>query len=451
MANCNCNNNCNPCPPCEPSLPTTCETLPITTAAKQLVVQDSAFCPSIVATPTSAAIVRRGTSTNVEWTTGTNGEVVSVKNGQPEFVNGSSGDPLLIPALQANTATSDTRLVTQQNDGTIRHWRPASSTATPRLAYDKNGVWEIDTLNNLLPSSPTPGAAAVIAKNSSGNLVAVTGTSGQFLSMNGLDLQFVTSAAITQLPTGHIYGLIMTRPTGTSITVAAGNCRDALDTGNIILPASITKNIANGAYVAGNNQPGMLDTTTAPTGLASIHVFVITGAAGTDVGFSTNVIPSSLPSGFDKYRRIGSLYMSSSVVQDFVQIGDRFMYKNGPLSTSYTIGDPRGGTNFAVLVPSGIKVIPALNVITNGTPYFSLYDLDSSSWPGTRIPQTNNTGSNYVASGEVGNNRSFINCNGVGFLYTNISANIGFDADSINTTVYVDTWGWIDHRNRLQP
>lgn len=452
MANCNCNSNCNPCPPCEPQFPTTCESLDLTTSAKQLIVQDNAECPTILATPTQAAVPRRGSSTNVEWATGSNGEVLVVKSGQPEFADGSSGDAIQIPSLQANTATNDPRIVTQQTDGTIRHWRPASSTATPRLVYDKNNQWEIDTLNNLLPSSPTPGTAAVIAKNSSGNLVAVTGTSGQFLSINGLDLQFVASAALTQLPPGHLYGLTMTRPTGTSITVAKGVCRDALDTGNIVLPAAITKNIANGAYVVGNNQPGMLDTTTAPTGLASIHVFVITGVAGTDVGFSTNVIPSSLPSGFDKYRRIGSLFMSASVVQDFVQIGDRFMYKGGPLSVSYTIGNPSGGTNFAVLVPSGIKVIPALNVITNGDRYFSLYDLDSSAWPGSRTPGPDNTGSNYVASGEILNNRSIINCNGVGFLYTNTSANIGFDANTATSTiVYVDTWGWIDHRNRLEP
>lgn len=451
MANCNCNSNCNPCPPCEPQFPTTCESLDLTTSAKQLIVQDNAECPTILATPTQAAVPRRGSSTNVEWATGSNGEVFVVKNGQPEFADGSSGDAIQIPSLQANTATNDPRIVTQQTDGTIRHWRPASSTATPRLLYDKNNQWEIDTLSSLLPS----GNGTVFIRDNTGALQAVTGNSGDILQIVGSNPAFITPAASSTFPAGHLYGLVLSNNssnTNKGIDVTTGECRAYNSTQNIVLASGFTKT-CTGVFTAGTGNAGNLGGISNPSSATTLHVFVIQGASGTDIAFYN--LPSAtgvLPSGYDQaWRRIGSVVTDSSgnIIQ-FVQSGDRFLYKAGPIQLTTPSVTTGGATITIPSLPSGIQVYPALNIMSNVAAYFAIYDLSSTNWPNTQTP--GDGGSGYVAAGSrvASNGLSFINCANPGFILTNTSQQIGIDTSAAGT-FEVDTWGYIDTRNRLQP
>lgn len=458
MANCNCNSNCNPCPPCEPQFPTTCESLDLTTSAKQLIVQDNAECPTILATPTQAAVPRRGSSTNVEWATGSNGEVLVVKNGQPAFADGSSIDAISIPSLKSNTTTNATRIVTQDVGGDIEHWRPATiSPFEARLVYEAGGAWEIETLNNLLPS----GNGTVFIRDNAGALQAVTGNPGDILQIVGSNPAFITPAASSTFPAGHLYGLVLSNNSASpnkEIDVTTGECRAYNSTQNIVLASGFTKT-CTGVFAAGTGNAGNLGGVPNPSTATTLHVFVIQGASGTDIAFYN--LPSAagvLPSGYDQaWRRIGSVVTDSSgnIIQ-FVQSGDRFLYKAGPIQLT-TASVPTGGATITIpSLPSGIQVYPALNIIPNVEAYFAIYDLASTTWPSVQAPGNGASGT-YIASGlRRGDitfptaSFSFINCHGPGFILTNTSQQIGIDTSAAGT-FEVDTWGYIDTRNRLQP
>lgn len=443
--------NCTPCPPCEGDLPLVCEPHEAVTQATRILVEDDAFCTKALVAPSAPSVLRTDSNGELDWASGANGDVITIKNGQPEFVDGSSAEPYQIPALQANTTTSDTRLVTQQNDGTIRHWRPASSTATPRLAYDKNGVWEIDTLNNLLPA----GNGTVFIRDGAGALQAVTGVAGDILQIVGATPQFVTSSVSAPFPAGHLYGLILSNNVSTPntiIDVTPGECRSQTGGVNIALVTSFSKSISS-AFTAGTNNGGRLDVS-AYGANATVHVFVIQGTGGTDIAFYSAVDPSSvLPAAFNQaWRRIGSITTDgSSNIRAFSQVGDRFLYKATPVEFTTASVSTGGLTVTLTGIPVGIKVSPAINVMSVNVAYFSIYDLDNTGWPSSSVPGPGGVGE-YVASGSriTNNGLAFINCNSPGFIYTNTSGQIGFDVSS-SSTFNVDVWGWIDHRNRLQP
>jgi len=334
-------------------------------------------------------------------------------------------------------------------DGTVKKWDP-TNVGNNFLAYWDGSDWKINTLNNLLPS----GSGTVFIRDNSGNLQAISGSSNDILTMVGSTPQFVTPSSGNPFPAGHLYGMILSNNVvtpNTELDISSGECRDSSASENIVLSSSLTKT-TTGSFVAGTGQPGLLGTTTSPTGVTTLHVLAIKGANGVDIGFNSQptIALASLPTGYDQfYRRIGSITTNSSgFIRLFVQFSDRFLYTAAPLKlTNQTINI--GGTTLTLPgIPTGIRVFPIYNAASEADVYWKVYDL-SQTFPSSWTPDNTNVGATaFLADSRASN----YGLHGFYGILTNTSAQVGVDVSTNVTTNFdVDVHGWFDMRNRLQP
>ena len=445
---------CTPCPPCEPTFPLFCEPLPTTNEGKRLVVEDSASCQKTIQTTPFPGILKSDSAGTISWEGGSTGSVVSYTTGGAiDFVNGSDTEPLKMPSIAIHGTDNVPNVLVMLADGTIKKWDP-TSVGNNYLSYWDGSDWRINTLNGLLPT----GNGTVFIRDNSGNLQAVGGSNGSILSIVGSTPQFITLGSTNPFPAGHLYGMILsnngTSP-NTGIDISTGECRDSTAVENIVLSSALTKSVS-GPFAAGTGQPGLLGGTLPPGANATLHVLVIKGASGVDIGFhdSPTIALASLPSGYDKYyRRIGSILTDgSNNIRGFLQNGDRFLYKlpdlsirNATISTS--------GTLLSLKVPSGIKVRPLIRGVYGAAvdgKDWSFYDPDQTGVPAL-TPSPSPSTSEYIPSAYSNLNHVSTGTNSE-WLYTNTSGQIGVDSSvNFNNAFDLDVWGWIDDRNRLQP
>jgi len=397
-------------------------------------------------TPTNPSVLIRNTQGNIAWEEGSNGQYLSVQGGEPSFTNlpdGSISNPISYPLLQQNTGTTDARLITQQNSGVLRNWRPSGSSATPRLLNDKNGQWEVETINNLLPSGQ-----GLIIRDTSNNLVVVpNGVSGASLQMVGTNIQFVAAPA-NQFPGGHLYGLTISNNVSdpnNDLDISVGECRSATNTTDLILTAGLTK-LSDAPWAAGNNVGGM-DVGVKPNN-GTLHVYVIGNGSTVDVIFSQSAISPALPGGYTQYRRIGAVTTDGTgSIRRFVQFGDRFLYTGKPIADLAPGTVAAGGTLIPLTVPAGIKVSPIINGFEQNTNVFATFYDPDSTWPSSNTPQ----GSNGAGAVLLQKNALYSGFAPLFGLMTNTVRQIGIDTNSQSSAYYLDTYGWFDQRGRLQP
>jgi len=176
------------------------------------------------------------------------------------------------------------------------------------------------------------------------------------------------------------------------------------------------------------------------------HVFVIRRTDGSvDAGFDTSVSATNLlsTSGYNKYRRIGSIETDgSNNIRGFLQEGDYFIYKNPVLDVSSGGWGYVGGTLTQISTPLGIKTLALLAVGDNG---------DNTTYI-TSPEQNNNAAS--LATGMFTNysnenNGSDNNQGGVWFLppRTNESSQVRIRTSGAQN-IYIATHGWIDNRTQ---
>lgn len=427
-------------------------------------VEDSASCQKTIQTTPFPGILKSDSAGTISWEGGSIGSVVSYTTGGAiDFVNGSNTEPWKMPSIATHGEDNVPNVLVMLADGTIKKWDP-TSVGNNYLSYWDGSDWRINTLNGLLPS----GNGKVFIRDNSGNLQAVGGTNGSILSIVGSTPQFISPGSTNPFPAGHLYGMILsnngTSP-NTGIDISTGECRDSTAVENIVLSSALTKSVS-GPFAAGTGQPGLLGGTLPPGANATLHVLVIKGASGVDVGFhsSPTIALASLPSGYDQYyRRIGSILTDgSNNIRGFLQNGDRFLYKLPDLSIrGATIST--SGTLLSIKVPGGIKVRPLVrgafgvsDTTDTISRRFSFYDPDQTGVPAL-TPITNPTPNTtqYLSTSYRNGNYSGVGTNAE-WLYTNTSSQIGVDVSKSVTGATVgnfdlDVWGWIDDRNRLQP
>ncbi len=441
---------CQPAPPCEPTFPIFCEPLPTTTDGRRIVVEDSASCQKTIATTPFPSVLKTTNTGAIEWEGGSTGSVLSYTTaGNIEFVDGSNGDPLKLPSIATHTLDNVAKTLVMLSDGTVKVWEP-TNVGNNFLAYWDGSDWRINTLNNLLPS----GSGTVFIRDNNGNLQAISGSSNDILTMVGSTPQFVTPSSGNPFPAGHLYGMILsnnvTTP-NTELDISSGECRDSSGSENIVLSSSLTKT-TTGSFVAGTGQPGLLGTTTSPTGVTTLHILAIKGANGVDIGFNSQptIALTSLPTGYDQfYRRIGSITTDASgFIRLFVQFSDRFLYTATPLKlTNQTIST--GGTTLTLPgIPTGIRVFPIYNAASETDVYWKVYDL-SQTFQASWAPDNTNVGATaYLADSRASN----YGLHGFYGILTNTSAQVGIDVSAnVSSNFDVDVHGWFDMRNRLQP
>lgn len=157
-------------------------------------------------------------------------------------------------------------------------------------------------------------------------------------------------------PLATIYGLTLSRPTATTVGIAAGGCRNE-DTGpgyNMVLSSAITKGLGSWAVGSGN---GGLDTgTIAASTWYHVHLIRKGSDGSIDALLSLSATTPTMPSGYTARRRLGSILTNaSSQVVAFQQVGNQFIWDVPVVDVSATAPGTAAVTR-TLTVPTGVGV-----------------------------------------------------------------------------------------------
>ncbi len=340
---------------------------------------------------------------------------------------------------------------------TIESANEASDTSCFPLFITASGTQTLQPKNNTsLTFNSSTGAlgATSFVGALSGNATTAT-TLATARTINGVN--FDGSAAIT-VPTlvssvnagilrGYIDGLITSRASTTTVTVAAGTVRDSTDAHCIYLSAATTKTLqSSGAWAAGTGNNGL--DTGARANSTWYHVWAISQASGAspDVLFSTSATAPTMPSGYTLKRRIGSIKTDGSGnIILYWQYGDEFLW-DVPVNDINVTNPGTAAVTRTLTLPTGVVVKAKVSVLGYGSaatdPPAGVYLSDlaaTNSAPAaglfTPVYAYGSTGLQTGTTGEV---------------WTNTSAQIRSrcQVSTAATGVYINTIGWIDPRGR---
>lgn len=269
-----------------------------------------------------------------------------------------------------------------------------------------------------------------------------------FLSILGLLLAaglFVPSASAQVA--GHIFGLTLANNGGspnTTIDIATGVATDSTNTYSISLGSASTKVIQSaGSWTAGTGNNGL---DTGARGASSwYHVYLIRkdSDGSADILFSLSVSSPTMPMGYSTFRRIGTVRTNgSSNIIAFTQTGDEFIWSTASydvqgvsLSTTSTL--------YALLVPSGVKVLARLRIANDPA--------GSGSWVVTVRSPDENSSQNATFTGGSGQQLVTTGASVAGeiLVRTNISSQVAVISNFATNTFHVRTVGWFDSRGSL--
>lgn len=255
-------------------------------------------------------------------------------------------------------------------------------------------------------------------------------------------------------PPGHLFGLILSNDGGDTtndINVTAGSARDADDTVNLVLAAEITKRI-DATWTVGDNAGGMNTGSVANSTWYEVHLIRRSDTGVVDVMFTTTANRATLPTSYDSQRQIGWVRRGVATNLQFTQIGDHFTLTTqvqdvgtGPTATATqvtltvppnTIARFRGSLYFAAFETASIKTV--LSEIVEGN-----------------VAPQGTTGIVSLNVSNVGDTAGFyVQTAGHFELRVDASSQIEHDSDLGGSTedqrLAISTFGWIDHRGRLQ-
>ncbi len=192
----------------------------------------------------------------------------------------------------------------------------------------------------------------------------------------------------SKFPTGYVNGLIPSRASNTTITLATGSARDSTDASNIVLGSSATIDFGVSAVVNGIDTGAI-----AASKVYAVHVIGDSmGKNATGGLVSLSGTAPALPSGYDMFRLVGYLVSdSSSHLLKGYTVGSgssrMFMY-DAAIATAVTAG---AATTYTAVDLTAF--VPAVDL----TPVYvySAY-----------TPATANNTVKYVPSGQTGDSHT---------------------------------------------
>ncbi|CAD7036299.1 hypothetical protein RHAB21_02507 [Pseudorhizobium halotolerans] len=249
---------------------------------------------------------------------------------------------------------------------------------------------------------------------------------------------------------GHIQGLTLSNngsDSANDIDVAPGAAGSDGSTPVLMTLAATTTKRLDAAWAPGSGNGGWLDGTTMPNGTG--HAFLIqrsdTGVV--DVGFSASLSPT-LPTSYDRSRRIGSVIRAGGALLGFSQQGDDFLLST-PVSDANALNPGSSAVLRALTVPTGIKVDAYfVAAVRRGSSAGDFAVLLTSPDQADSLPSDSNfslihTTSSVANGGEVYTPGTFR-------IRTNTSGQIRTRLNSTNANfqLRIITHGWIDRRGR---
>lgn len=290
--------------------------------------------------------------------------------------------------------------------------------------------------------------AAIAALSGTNNIYYRSGantwssvTIGSGLTFTGGTLAATAVSGTT--PRGYVYGLNLSNNVADAtndIDIATGEASsDGTTPALMALTSAVTKRL-DAAWAVGSGNGGLDTGSIANT---TYHVWLIqrSDTSVVDALFSTSATSPTMPTNYDRKRRIGSIVRSGGSIQGFITAGNganrRYEWTAAPaLSMDTTIGTT--ATLATLALPTGIVVDALLNLYaTNAGAGTVVYVYSpnktdqAASTSATPLAQvtTTTTGLGTAA--------------GVSSL-TNTSAQVKVVAIAASTTVRIATIGWTD-------
>lgn len=252
-------------------------------------------------------------------------------------------------------------------------------------------------------------------------------------------------ANLLYVASGMLFGLTLSNNSGDAtndIDIAAGVAVDGTNVKVLRLAAGITKRL-DAAWAVGTGNGGLDTGSIANT---TYHVWLImrsdTGVV--DVLFSASASAPTMPANYDFKRRIGSIVRVGGTIISFYQNGDKFLTNDFADVASTNPGT--SAVTATLSVPSGIVVEALVKpVILDDSPGGQTYLMLSA------LAQTDvaaaATNANVISNPAAGT--EYVT-SGIQHIRTNTSAQIRYrlSASDADTSVRINTTGWIDRRGR---
>lgn len=303
------------------------------------------------------------------------------------------------------------------------------------------------TISRLIPSAGT--TSQVLTKNSNSDYdvswLTVAGATAVSYAPQSLSAsqQLQARLNISSALMGHIFGMQIannsTDPTN-DIDIYAGECAST-ETNPVLmtLSSTLTKRLdASWSLGSGN---GGLDTGTIANGTYHIWVIQRSDTGVVDALFSASSSSPTMPSGYDRKRRIASVVRAGGTILGFSQDGDDFLYNASIVDVSDTSPGTSAKTR-TLSVPTGISVYAKIRVLSVGTNVNFRSIISSLSQADEAVGNNPNAGglTAGVPNGQTANSL---------IVRTNTSGQIRSRGESASgTQIYITTEGYVDSRGR---
>lgn len=227
------------------------------------------------------------------------------------------------------------------------------------------------------------------------------------------------------------------------IDVAAGVCATSTNVVLMTLATTITKRI-DAVWAVGTGNGG-LDTGSVAAGTYHVHLIQRSDTGVVDVLFSTSATAPTMPTNYDRRRRIGAvIYVGgANTIRAFKQLGDEFLL-GAPLAEYSDTNPGTSAVTKALTVPTGIQVLAIHSfTVADGSPAASTYALVSSLAQADSAPSSTLYSLSILSVG-AGANGCVFN------IRTDTSAQIRYRLNNSDAGVVAvgTTYGWVDGRGR---
>lgn len=193
-------------------------------------------------------------------------------------------------------------------------------------------------------------------------------------------------------------------------------------------------------FSAGGN--GMLDAGTIAN--TTYHIFLIHNPTTlvSKILASTSVSSPTMPSGYTKKARIGSIIRASGAILAFTQSDKRFMHRLNRLDRSTTLAAPASPTNLSLTVPSGLSIDALVTVYVQelGSVGGAVLVCDPN------YTDLNASLTNFSALISTPGGSQQANTTTLHPIRTNTSAQVNIDGSNTTVSLGVITNGWIDYQ-----
>lgn len=335
------------------------------------------------------------------------------------------------------TSTSISYTVLSTDQGKLVRATNSGITITTPDATDVDAPFVFCLLNNSSGNitldgngSQTIDGDASLTVPADGGVMIFTDGANWFTTGQNYQRTFATS-----LFPGFLSGLeLSTAGSSATFGIAVGAANDTTNATLMVLASAYTKTTSAWAVGTGN---GALDTgTIAPSTWYHVWLIARSDTGVVDVLVSTSVSAPTMPTNYDRKRRIGSMKTNgSSQWTKFTQSYDTFIWQDS-VNDGVSVGSG-SRTSVTLTVPTGVVVtaLARVNISSGGGPnsfvFTSLFETD--------IAASGNVDLNQQAAGAL-------DAANIARL-TNTSAQIGVRG-SATLTPGIYTYGWIDPRGK---